>query len=90
MLPPLRDPKGHILPALVRSSLTTPAHLQTPHFSLGPEGWRGAALTRIYYKADPINGDGGLGDVGGEDAFPNSRGGHIKYLGGRGGGDILD
>lgn len=42
----------------------------------------GAALTRIYYKADPINGDRGLGNVGGENAFPDSWGGHVKYLGG--------
>lgn len=57
-------------------------HTSKPHTSLQVLGVAvGAALTRIYHKADPINGNGCLGNVGGENAFPDARGGHVKYLG---------
>lgn len=77
MLPLLHRPPRFDL-VVSRYTCTSPHPTLTP---LSAPGSLGAAFTRIDYKTDPINGDRSLGDVGGEDAFPDSRGGHIKYLG---------
>lgn len=69
----------HLRPAVVCAPLTMPTFLPGPH---GSGTWAlSAVLTRIHYKADPVNGDRGLSNVGGQDALPYSSWSHIKHLG---------
>lgn len=76
--PPPRSglgPCGHIRDPVATS---VPAFLTGPH---GAARALSAVPTRVHYKADPVDGDRGLCNVGGQDALPYTSWSNIKHLG---------